>query len=238
MSLTYAKLKDKPDKLLAFTSLTRTEFEHLLVVFEQVNRPSPTTTRAGQPRRRQAGGGRKARLAHDADQLLFILFYLKTYPLQEVMAELFDLDVSNVNDWIQRLLPVVRDALDQLAVLPERHGPDLAAQPAPASLVIDGTERRRQRPKNPEKQGLHYSGKKKAHTDKNVLVTEKNSQRVRFLSQTYPGKAHDKKIADHAQLAFAPATQLYQDAGFQGFQPHGVRVRQPKKAARARTDRP
>jgi hypothetical protein len=35
-------------------------------------------------------------------------------------------------------------------------------------LLIDGTERRRQRPKNAKKQEEYYSGKKKAHTDKNT----------------------------------------------------------------------
>ncbi len=57
-----------------------------------------------------------------------------------------------------------------------------------------------QRPKTPEKQALYYSGKKKTHTDKNVLVAGAADGQVLFLSGTYPGKTHDKRIADEEQL--------------------------------------
>lgn len=234
MGLTYARIKDTPAKLLALTSLTSAEFEALLVAFETVSQPNPTTTQQGQPRQRKAGGGRKATLHLAEDRLLFILVYVKTYPLQEIMAELFDLDVSNVNEWIHRLLPLLRDALDELDVLPERDAQAVAQaqvqRPAGQTVILDGTERRRQRPKNPEKQVLHYSGKKKAHTDKNLVISERKTTRVTYLSPTYPGVAHDKKIADQEQIQYAARTILYQDTGFQGYQPVEVRVCQPKKS--------
>jgi hypothetical protein len=237
MGLTYARIKDKPKRLVALTGLTRAEFDDLLVAFTTVSRPNPKLTQQGQPRQRKVGGGRKATLPLAEDRLLFILVYMKTYPLQEIMAELFDLDVSNVNEWIHRLLPLLRDALDELGVLPEREAHAVAQaqaqRPTGQTVIVDGTERRRQRPKNPEKQVLHYSGKKKAHTDKNVVIAERKTRRVTYLSQTYPGVAHDKKIADHEQIQYAPKTILYQDTGFQGYQPVDVRVRQPKKSRAA-----
>ncbi len=188
----------------------------------------------GRPRQRKAGGGRKATLALAEDRLLFILFYLKTYPLQEVMSELFDMEVSRVNEWIHRLLPQLRDSLDKLGVLPERE-PQVfakaqAKRPTGRDVIIDGTERRRQRPKTPEKQRLHYSGKKKTHTDKNLLIAEKKTKRVSYLSQTYPGTVHDKKIADHADISYAKETIVYQDTGFQGYQPKVANIHQPKKS--------
>jgi hypothetical protein len=232
MGLTYARIKDKPKKLLALTGLTRAEFDDLLVAFKTVSQPNLATTQRGQPRQRKVGGGRKATMSLAEDRLLFILVYMKTYPLQEIMAELFELDVSNVNEWIHRLLPLLRDALDDLGVLPERDAQAVAQaqRPTGQTVILDGTERRRQRPKNPEKQVLHYSGKKKTHTDKNLVITERKTRRVAYLSRTYPGVAHDKKIADHEQIQYAPKTILYQDTGFQGYQPADVRVRQPKKS--------
>lgn len=98
------------------------------------------------------------------------------------------------------------------------------------TVIIDGTERRRQRPKSPEKQTLHYSGKKKAHTDKNLILAERMTTRVLYLSQTYAGTAHDKKIADHENIVYTSHTTLYQDTGFQGYQPAVAHVRQPKKS--------
>ena len=179
MGLTYARIKDKPKKLLALSGLTRAEFDDLLVAFKIVSQPNSATTQRGQSRQRKVGGGRKATLLLAEDRLLFILVYMKTYPLQEIMAELFDLDVSNVNEWIHRLLPLLRDALDELGVLPERDAQAVAQaqtqRPTGQTVIVDGTERRRQRPKNPEKQVLHYSGKKKAHTDKNLVIAERKT---------------------------------------------------------------
>ena len=234
MGLTYARIKEQPKKLLALTGLTRAEFDDLLVAFDKVSQPSATMTQHGPPRQRQVGGGRKATFQLAEDRLLFILVYLKTYPLQEIMGELFDMEISKVNEWIHRLLPLVRDALDELRVLPERDAQAVAQAQAKRrtgqTVIIDGTERRRQRPKSPEKQTLHYSGKKKAHTDKNLVIAERKTTHVTYLSQTYAGTAPDKKIADHQHIMYAPHTTLYQDTGFQGYQPEVARLRQPKKS--------
>jgi hypothetical protein len=188
------------------------------------------------------GGGRTSTLQEPEQKLLFLLVYLKTYPLQVVMAELFGLSQPRVNYWLRRLLPILSDARDDLGALPEREarafaGAESPHGPAPR-LIIDGTERRRQRPKNPEKQAAHYSGRKKIHSDKNVVVVEAGSKRIDFLSHTYVGRAADKGIADHEGITYPPGTVLYKDSGFQGYEPAGAKTCQAKKKAdRWRTDR-
>jgi hypothetical protein len=172
------------------------------------------------------------------EELLFLLVYLKTYPLQVIMGELFDLSQPQANHWIHRLLPVLQAALDDLGVRPERN-PNRFAQRQPSSgpeprLVIDGTERRRQRPKNPEKQALHYSGRKKTHSDKNVVVATVQRKSIGFLSRTYVGKTPDKTIADEEGISYPPGTVLYKDAGFQGYEPAVQETRQAKKKATPR----
>lgn len=81
---------------------------------------------------------------------------------------------GRANEWIHRLLPILKQALDDLGVLPERGPKELAEHERDredsGDLIIDGTERRRQRIKKAEKQELYYSGKKNTHSDKNVLV--------------------------------------------------------------------
>ena len=101
-------------------------------------------------------------------------------------------------------------------------------------LIIDGTERRRQRPKSPGKQALHYSGKKKAHTDKNVVIATLPRKRIDFLSHTCVGKTHDKKIADTEGIAYPPEAILYKDTGFQGYNPAVKEARQAEKKAAPR----
>src|SRR5947208_15784173 len=174
--ITYKALQTNRQQFLALTGLTLSEFQRLLTAFPQAYQQlyPASRTAEGQPRQRSVGGGCKGRLEQPEDKLLFLLVYLKAYPLQAVMGELFGLSQPQVNYWIHRLLPVLRSALDDLGALPERE-PTHFAQARCASgkaprLIIDATERRRQRPQNPEKQALLYSGRKKKHCDKNLVI--------------------------------------------------------------------
>ena len=94
------------------------------------------------------------------------------------------------NDWIHRLLPVLQQALRTLGEAPERDAHCVAtsalARAGGPVLTIDGSERRRQRPKEHAKQKEHYSGKKKAHTDTNILLGNANTKKVVYLG--YPLK--------------------------------------------------
>lgn len=235
--INYKTLSSQPRPFLALTGLTTTEFRGLLPTFEAAYARAHPADRAatGRPRRRRPGGGRHGALSAGEDKLLFVLAYLKTYPLQVVLGQLFGISTSQANYWLHHLLPILRSALDDLGVLPERDGGRLGRQasgPRGSRLVvIDATERRRQRPKKAEEQALHYSGKKKAHTDKNVLVVRAADRRVLFLSRTYAGKAHEKRIADEARLTYPPGTVLYKDAGFQGYEPPVGKTCQAKKKA-------
>ena len=74
---------------------------------------------------------------------------------------------------------------------------------------------------------------KKSHTIKNVLIAAKD-KRILFLSHTYAGSVHDKKIADEADIAFEQAITLLQDTGFQGFQPTNATIIQPVKKPRGK----
>lgn len=234
--LSYNQLKTRPREFLAATGLKPTEFEQLLSAFELAYRQEYVTERTlqGKARQRQAGAGAKAKLNGMADKLLFILVYVKTNPLQTMHGLQFGLSQGQANHWIQRLLPVLQHALRALGQAPERTAAAVAgnalAQEAGSTLVIDGTERPRQRPQETTQQKAHYSGKKKTHTDKNILLVNANNSKVVYLSETLPGKTHDKKAADQAQIAYPVAATLDKDSGFQGYEPPGVLPTQPKKS--------
>jgi len=234
--LTYEELKTNPRKFVTFTSLTPAEFLDLLPAFEQAYREvyPASKSKAGQRRKRKAGAGRKSTLDRIEQKLLFALVYQKNYPLQSVQAELFGMAQSRANEWIHTLLPILKQALDDLGVLPERDPKKFKSQEQnqsdAANSIIDGTERRRQRPKQAEKQALYYSGKKKNHTDKNLVIATVRKKRVSYLSQTYPGKTHDKNMADQENISYPRHMALHQDAGFQGYEPKVRKLYQPKKS--------
>lgn len=234
--LRYEELKTKPRKLLALTSLTPTEFEDLVPAFERAYlRVYPASkTIAGKSRKRKSGAGRKGSLASIEQKLLFALVYQKSYPLQSVLGELFSMEQSRANEWIHRLLPILKQALDDLGMMPERDPKKFKSKEKnrkdAVASIIDGTERRRQRPKQAEKQALYYSGKKKIHTDKNVVIATAKKKRISYLSQTYPGKTHDKKVADTENISYPKHITLHKDSGFQGYEPKVRKLYQPKKS--------
>jgi hypothetical protein len=163
--LSYQRLKDHPRALRTFTGLDQAEFEKLLRHFEMAyhaNRYEHPVKK--QSRKRRYGGGRQPRLASMEDKLLFILFYFKVYPLQEVMAFLFDTSQGRVNEWMHHLSTVLKMALGKAQALPERDPHNLEQTLAlcvSVDFIIDGTERRVHRPTDATEQQEKYSGKKK-----------------------------------------------------------------------------
>lgn len=155
--LCYEELKHKPKTLRAMTSLRPSEFDALLVDF--------TTAWNEEVGSDPSKGGRPPVIAAMADRLLFILFYLKTYPLQEVIAHLFGLSQPQANFLVHQLAAVHGKALADGGHKPARLTDEMLARldgELPQGLGIDGTERRVQRPEDPVGQRVHYSGKKNA----------------------------------------------------------------------------
>ena len=240
--LKYLALKEKPKEFLAATGLTDEEFQCLLPNFEkcyeQLSAKKPRRTK--KQKQRAVGGGRKSKFESLGDKLLFILIYQKTIPLQSMHGLSFGLSQTQVNYWVHRLLPILQQSLSEMGMKPERDGKQvaqrIAAREGGANLSIDGTERRLQRPVNIDKQKEKYSGKKKTHTDKNILLVNENTRRVVYLSATVEGKKHDKKLADESQISYPKNASLTKDTGFEGYEPQGVITQQPKKSARKRID--
>ena len=40
------------------------------------------------------------------------------------------------------------------------------------------------------------------------------------ISKTYPGKTHDKKVADSEKISYPEHIALHKDTGFQGYEPN------------------
>ena len=238
--LNYNTLQNRPREFLAATGVTLRECEKLLPACQAAydKKYPPERTLDGQARQRRRGAGVKGKLPSAADKLLFILVYQKTHPLQTMHGWPCGLSQAQTNYGLPHVLPVLPQALAALAMQPERAASRVAVHPltlesAPA-LAIDGTERRRQRPTDAARQQDHDSGKKKAQTDKNIVLINEHTGKVVSLGPTVPGKKHDKKAADEDQSAYPINATLDKDTGLQGSEPAGLLTQQPKKPPKAR----
>lgn len=168
MILTYDSVKEKTTTLRAMTNLNRDEFELLCLTFSQV-----WEEETQQSKRDPSQGGRKPILNKHEDRLLFILFYLKTYPLQEVLAHLFGMSQGLANFLIDQLGHILRETLKRMDHLPERISEEMIqklVKEEPQDLAIDATERAIERPNDPERQSRFYSGKKRPYGEKRDRV--------------------------------------------------------------------
>lgn len=222
--------------LKAVTGMTLQEFEALLELFEQVYWASQKQ----KPRQRAPGGGRKGVLRSKRQKLFFLLCDLKVYPTYDLASMLWEVDRSRICRWVQAGLPLLEQALGRALVLPKRQissvSEFLQHFPEVQDLFIDGTERCTHKPSQSRNRHRRFSGKKKMHTRKNLVVTDDN-KRILMLSPTKNGQRHDKwRLEQTHWLKFIPPDiTLWVDTGFMGIEQQltaGIPVMRPKKGSK------
>ena len=257
--LRFTELQSRPMEFLDFTSLTLDEFQQLVPPFEAAFQARMAAWRMdGKPRTaRRFTVYKNCPLPTPEDRLFFLLTYLKTYTLQVVQGRLFGMVQGKANQWIHVLLPALLAALRALGDAPTRSLTALAQRlgvsEADAATVVtplaedprpgrgrrtgvppfahDGTERRIVRPQDPAEQTECYSGKKRDHTVKNVLLVNAPLT-ILFLSDTYGGRVHDKRIAEATPYPLPAGSRLLQDLGFLAFTLPQVEILMPTKKPR------
>lgn len=199
--------------------MDKKEFSQLLKIF------SPLVNRVHykRNRKRKPGAGRTHTLDTPDQKLFYILFYMKCYPTFDVAGFFYEVDRSQTKRWVDELRYKLEKALGKALVLPERKIRSvkefLEKFPQVKELIIDGTERPIQRPRDKKKQKECYSGKKKKHTLKNIVGANRKKT-ILLLSPTADGKEHDYTILKKSKLPehIPPELKTYLDLGFKGIQ--------------------
>lgn len=229
----YRSAKRNKTAFKSMTSLTLEEFNALCTVFHECWNEY-TKAHEKDPKK----GGCPPLLQTAEDRLFFILFYFKTYPLQEVLAYSFEMSQSEANKLIHSLSVVLKMALQRTNSMPPRLPEDMLKKletEASQDYVVDGTEREIVRPSDRDVQRFFYSGKTGCHSVKNNLIIGLEDRQIKHLSGTHEGKKHDKKICDEEQPSLPEGTTCYSDTGFLGYHMTGVANLQPKKKPRGRS---
>ncbi len=261
MSL-YRKLSRKPKLFLSVTGMNLHQFQRLLPQFERADdklerRRKRQVVVTGQKRKRRMGGG--AQFANDlADRLLMVLFYYRLYLTQELMTLLFKAENKSV---ICRSIQLMRPVFESVLPVPQRARQRILSfaeteqkrrtkrignveefrQAYPElSFIIDGVEQPKRKPKAPAKRKSDYSGKKKRHTLKQIVIATPSGIII-DQSPSVGGRSHDFKVFKDDYAARSVPNEftdyrvtLYGDSGFDGIKDVGlpVEVRLNEKARR------
>lgn len=224
-----------PRLMQALTGVSRTEFNDLLLVFSPAF--AQTVKARSKATKRKFGGGPKGKLPRSEEKLFFILMYAKTYPTYDVLGFMADLDRSRACRNVHMLLGVLEESLGRRIVFPDRKitsvGELLEKFPDIKDIFVDGMERPVQRPKKQKSQRKLYSGKKKTHTRKTVIVVNERKQ-VLLLTKTKSGRRHDKRLADKQGLfeSIPESVTVWTDTGFQGAAKQHANTMMPKKTTK------
>ena len=261
MSL-YRKLSRKPKLFLSVTGMNHHQFQTLLPKFERIHETlewqrKQKVVRTGNKRQRGVGGG--AQFSNSfPDRLLMLLLYYRLYLTQEFMTLLFRAEEKSV---ICRSIQLMRPVFESVLPVPERARQRILSladkeqkrrkkrigsveefrQAYPElTFIIDGVEQPKRKPKAPAKRKSDYSGKKKRHTLKQIVISTPSGIIV-DQSPSVGGRPHDFKVFkdDHAARSLCSEFKdyrvtLYGDSGFDGMSAMGlpVTVRLNEKARR------
>ena len=142
----FAAIQTRPTEVLDLTSLTVEEFRELVPPFEAAFQAHMAGWRLdGRPRTaRRYTTYANCPLPRPEDRRLFLLVYLKTYPLQVVQGRLFGMGQSKAHPWMHVLLVVLRATLRTLGDAPTRSVQALAqrlgvAEADAAAIVVPPT---------------------------------------------------------------------------------------------------
>jgi len=148
------------------------------------------------------------------------------YPTFDVMSVFCGINAGDCCRWVHSLMPVLEGLLGQKQALPKRKIRSMeefaAAFSQAVEVIIDGMERPVRRAKKTT-QRKHYSGKKKRHTRKAIIIVD-GKRRIGCLSPSKRGARHDKRLADARQLEpnMPPKVSILADSGFQGMRHRGM----------------
>jgi hypothetical protein len=138
------------------TGLSKAQFEQLAVKFKEyyqvVEWEFPQNF------------GHERAIKQAEEGLFLVLFYLKSYPVLDVLAMSFGMSRGAVSRYLTLFKSILKAVLQQEGVLPHRcfeskQQLEEALKDVPL-LRIDATERPTQRPGNEQQQQDQYSGKK------------------------------------------------------------------------------
>lgn len=137
------------------------------------------------------------------------------------MAASFDLDTGMANKWVHILSPILEKSLTSYKTATKIQDANFEGG---TTYLIDGIERTIQR--DTYEQEKFYSGKKKTHTVKNLVITNLLGFII-WASPTTYGRIHDKTMSESIQIA--NDITIMADLGFNGWKPKSVKLLLPHK---------
>ena len=198
------------------------QFDELVADFEKAHAEIQQERLENGEIKRLSYGGVSGYLSTFQIKLFFILFYLKNYNTFDTLGAIFQLGGADAHGHIEKLLPILTRALSNRGDLPVSafSTPEELRQALDSfkEVLIDATECPCVRPSDEEEQKKRYSGKKKRHTIKSMIVATP-AKMIVMVSLFVAGSTHDYALFKelfNPELDWFKNINVYFDLGFFG----------------------
>ncbi|BBD70621.1 hypothetical protein NIES4072_69880 [Nostoc commune NIES-4072] len=166
-----------------------------------------------------AGGGRPENLSTE-EQVCLCLFYLRQMPTFQVLGMLFEVSKTEANDTFHSWIPILRDILPAslLEQVSNNESDLLFVQEVLTNfrLLVDSLEQPIYRDSDQKKQQKYFSGKKRQHTLKSLIIGMPEGKDIVEVEVGVPGPTADIKLFRQSQEQFDKSQPFSGDKGFQG----------------------
>lgn len=166
-----------------------------------------------------AAGGRPKKLLIQ-EQVCLCLFYLIQMPTFQVLGMLFSVSKTEANDTFHKRIPILRDVLPSslLEEVSNNERDLLFVQEVLTNfrLLVDSLEQPIYRKCDQKEQQKYFSGKKRQHTLKSLIIGIPEAKDIVEVEIGAPGPTADINLLRKSQEKFDKAQPFAGDKGFQG----------------------
>ncbi|MGL6344267.1 MAG: IS5 family transposase [Waterburya sp.] len=169
--------------------------------------------------------GRPAKISIE-NQVLITLEYLREYRTYFHIGQTWGVNESTVFRIVRKVEDILIKAKEfRLPGKKQLLNKDIERE----LVVIDVTEIPRERPK--KKQKSSYSGKKRRHTMKAQVITDRKTRKI-ICTAYAQGKEHDFKLYKRSKIRINSKTKIIGDKGYQGIHKIHANSQVPHKKPR------
>lgn len=166
-----------------------------------------------------AGGGRPEKLLIQ-EQVCLCLFYLRQMPTFQVLGMLFGISKTEANDTFHYWISILRDILPAslLEQVSNNESDLLFVQEVLTNfrLLVDSLEQPIYRDSDQKEQQKYFSGKKRQHTLKSLMIGMPEGKDIVEVEIGVPGPTADINLFRESQSKFDNSQPFSGDKAFQG----------------------
>jgi hypothetical protein len=208
-----------PHRTKQILGISYEQLQSLLECARKRHKEIKTELQSQKTRINAPGGGRKELLLTN-EQVCLCLFYLRQMPTFQVLGMLFGISKTEANDTFHYWIPIIRDVLPSslLEQVSNNEGDLLFVQEVLTSfrLLVDSLEQPIYRHSDKKEQQKYFSGKKRQHTLKSLMIGIPEGKDIVEVEVGVPGPIADIKLFRKSQNKFDKSQSFSGDKAFQG----------------------